>query len=166
MNSAQLAKRLQGFRRAELLIDANLLVLYFIGARRPDLIASFSRTRRYTREDFEILEAFVLEFKRMTTTPHVLTEVSNLTGKLGEPLRSELRHWVAEVTRHWTERFTASKTLTQDTAFPGLGLTDVAIATSPSRMTLVLTDDFRLAGLLDQRGLGVIRFADLRNSFE
>src|SRR6516225_483512 len=126
MNPTLLANRLQRLRSSELLVDANLLVLFFVGARRPDLIPAFGRTRRYTRADFELLGEFLAQFKRMRTTPHVLTEVSNLIGQFSEPLRSEMRRWLSTVVANWTETLTASKTIVADPDFPRVGLTDAA----------------------------------------
>lgn len=164
MNPAPLVNQLQRFRRVDLLIDTNLLVLYFVEGRRPDLITTFSRTRHSTPEDFELLKAFLLlfRFRRMKTTPHVLTELSYLLRQFTEPLRSELLRWVTEILGDWTESFTPAKTLARDPAFSRLGLTDTANADCSSRKCVVRTDDFVLSGLLKDRGHLVVRLVDLR----
>jgi hypothetical protein len=48
MNSQLLVGRIERYRRRDLLIDTNLLLLYFVGAFRPDRIRSFKRTSRYS----------------------------------------------------------------------------------------------------------------------
>jgi len=162
MNLELLVQRIQRYRRRELLIDANLLLLYFIGARRADLIPSFDRTSQYTLDDFALLETFMSQFRRMTTTPHILTEVSNLMGHCQEPLRSELRRWLSQLIQTWSELAAPSKLLAKATHFPRFGLTDTAIADVPRRSCLILTNDHPLAGFLQKRGLDVVRFSDLQ----
>jgi len=41
-------------------------------------------TPTYTIEDFDLLERFMAELKILVTTPHVLTEVSNLGDLPGQ----------------------------------------------------------------------------------
>jgi hypothetical protein len=163
MNLQLLVRRIQRYRRRELLIDTNLLLLYFVGASRPDRIRSFNRTSRYSGDDFALLEQVISEFKRMTTTPHVLTEVSNLMGQCEEPWRSDLRGYLSAAIAGWNETSTASRTLAKARHFPRFGLTDTAIADLAPGSCLILTDDRPLAGLLEAKGLAVIRFSDLQS---
>lgn len=162
MNSALLIKQIDRFRGRELLVDTNLLLLYFIGARRPDLIQSSRLTSDYSKDDFSLLETFVGCFKHWTTTPHILTEVSNLMGHCKEPLRSDLRLWLAAAISNWTEVTTPSRALVKAADFRRFGLTDTAIANLPRNSCLILTDDHPLAGHLKKRRLDVVRFSDLQ----
>jgi hypothetical protein len=162
MNLPLLVRLIERYRRRELLIDTNLLLLYFVGARRPDRIRSFNRTSSYSAEDFALLEKIIAEFKWMTTTPHILTEVSNLLGHFEEPLRSDLRGALSRAIQGWKEAAKPSKTLAKAPHFPRFGLTDTAIADLPRGSCLVLTDDRSLAGLLEAQGIAVIRFPDLQ----
>jgi hypothetical protein len=163
MNLQLLVRQIQLYRRRELLIDTNLLLLYFVGASRPDRIRSFNRTSRYSVDDFALLEQVISQFKRMTTTPHVLTEVSNLMGQCEEPWRSDLRGWLSAAIAGWNETSTASRSLAKAGHFPRFGLTDTAIADLAPGSCLILTDDRPLAGLLEAKGLAVIRFSDLQS---
>ena len=69
-----------------LLIDTNLLVLFLVGKTNKSRILSFQRTQAYTLEDLELLERLVEQFRTLITTPHVLTEVSNLASLRGKEL--------------------------------------------------------------------------------
>jgi hypothetical protein len=162
MNSKLLVRQIQHSRRRDLLIDTNLLLLYFVGSFRPDLIQSFSRTSKYTPDDFALVETLLSKFRRFSTTPHVLTEVSNLMGQCSEPLSSDLRHYLAKTVQAWKETSTPSRILALTSHFPRFGLTDTAIADFKAGMCLVLTDDNSLAGLLQKKGADVIRFSDLQ----
>src|SRR5690349_21025753 len=75
-----------------LLMDANLLVLYLVGRTNKGRIPTFKRTQQYTIEDFELLDLLAASFQRLVTTPHVLTEVSNLAALHGKELRA-FRTW-------------------------------------------------------------------------
>ena len=163
MNLQLLDRQIQRYRRRELFLDTNLLLLYFVGAFRPDRIRSFKRTSRYSDDDFALLEKVISGFKRMMTTPHVLTEVSNLMGQCEEPLRSDLRGWLSTAIEGWNETSTASRTLAKAAHFLRLGLTDTAIADLTPGSCLILTDDRPLAGLLEAKGMAVIRFSDLQS---
>ena len=43
------------YSRKGILIDTNILLLYFIGSFDPGLISSFKRTARFSVEDYETL---------------------------------------------------------------------------------------------------------------
>ncbi len=73
---------IRAYRFKGAIVDANLLLLFFVGAFDSRLIAAFERTRNYTAEDHEILTLLLAEFDTLVTTPNILTEVSNLAGKL------------------------------------------------------------------------------------
>jgi hypothetical protein len=164
MNLQLLARQIQRYRRRELLIDTNLLLLFFVGAFRPERIRSFNRISGYSVDDFVLLERVISQFRRITTTPHVLTEVSNFMGQCEEPLRSDLRGCLSAAIESWNESSAASKTLVKAAHFQRFGLTDTAIANLAPGSCLVLTDDRPLAGLLEARNVAVIRFSDLKRT--
>jgi hypothetical protein len=67
-------------RTKGVLINANLLVLYLVGSTNKNRIPTFKRTQVYTIEDFELLQGLIAYLGDVITTPHVLTEVSNLAN--------------------------------------------------------------------------------------
>jgi hypothetical protein len=70
------------------LIDANLPVLYLVGSTNKSRIETFKLTQVYTVEDFELLERLIAYLGDIVTTPHILTEVSNLASLHGPELMS------------------------------------------------------------------------------
>jgi hypothetical protein len=74
------------YKSRGILIDTNLLLLYFVGKYDPRRILSFGRTksRAFTLEDFKLLLVVFDYFDRVITTPNILTEVSNLSSKLSD----------------------------------------------------------------------------------
>ena len=73
------------------LIDANLLVLYLVGKTNKRRIRDFKPCDVFEIEDFDLLEQLVAYLGKPITTPHILTEVSNLAKLHGKEL-SAFRH--------------------------------------------------------------------------
>jgi hypothetical protein len=73
----------------QLLLDTNLLLLLFIGGKDISLIGKAKTLSAYTEEDDELLREFASlnRFTGLLTTPHIITEVSNLLGKERDDIR-------------------------------------------------------------------------------
>jgi len=144
------------------LVDTNLLLLYFIGSFDRGLVGRFKRTQPFTGEDYDFLDEFLERFSRVVTTPHVLAEVNSLSGQLGEPKRTRYFQDFAERIATLDERYVASTRLAAAQQFPRLGLTDTGILHVAQSGLLVLTDDLALSGSLKLVGVEVVNFTHLR----
>jgi hypothetical protein len=69
------------------ILDSNLLLLNWCAQFDPSLVNSFKRLNSFRLEDFDLLVAVLRLFPVLRTTPHVLTEVSNLANSLPEWLK-------------------------------------------------------------------------------
>lgn len=150
------------YRAKGLLIDTNLLLLYFVGTSDPERIPRFKRTMAFTVEEFELLEKFFNIFKRVITTPNVLTEVSNLLGQLPEGLHSAFFTDFVKRLALMEEHYSPSASVSTTTHFDRFGLTDSGIAQLVEGRYLVLTDDLNLFGYLQNRGIDAINFNHIR----
>jgi hypothetical protein len=158
----ELERLLQKHRNRGVLIDSNLLLLLFIGNSNPARVGRYKRLQKYSLEDFALLVRLVEFFGRVVTTPNVLTEVSNLSGQLGEPARSEaFAYWKTEV-EVLEERYIPSTQATSSLLFEKLGLTDSAIGLVAQAGCLILTEDFPLAQRLSSMGFDVLNFNHVR----
>jgi hypothetical protein len=157
-----LAEAINTYKDKGLLIDTNLLLLLFVGLHSRKGIQRFKRTSQFTPGDFDCLAGVVRLFKQVVTTPNVLTEVSNLLGQLPEGAHFPVFQRFSLGIQHFQEQFLPSRELAQESCFPKFGLTDAGIVQSAKGRFLVLTDDFRLAGYLERRGIDVINFNHLR----
>ena len=154
---------LSRFRAKGLLVDTNLLLLLIVGASDITLIGpdGFKRTRIYTSDDFRLLKLFTEQFPSIVTTAHVLTEVSNLIGQLfGEKRPRCFDDLSAFITRTVELPMPSSKAADR-AEFRLLGLTDCALA-ELAEDYLVLTDDARCAKALNEAGIEVLNFNNLR----
>ena len=138
------------------------MLLYLIGRTNRSRIAKFKRTQAYTVEDFDLLDRFMAEFKTLITTPHILTEVSNL-GDLHGQERDGFRAWFVRVVEESREHYEESRLLVKEGCFRRLGLTDAAIAALARHNYLFLTDDFDLYSTLVGHGADAINFNHLRS---
>ena len=156
---------INAYKEKGLLIDTNILLLFFVGLHDPQSIQRFKHTIQFTPDDFDCLVGIIQLFKQVVTTPSVLTEVSNLLGHLHDRTRLSAFQRFSAAIQRFQEDFTPSRELAQERCFPKFGLTDAGIVHSAKGKFLVLTDDFPLAGYLERQGIDVVNFNHLRMAY-
>jgi hypothetical protein len=147
-----------------ILVDSNILVLVVIGTLAPERIERFSRTKKYTTGDFETVGNLISGFRWSITTPHVLSQVSDLLDlprldyELSAAVVSTLRHIYATN----IERHVPARSLAKGGAFPSIGLADCSIIEAARRGCTVLTDDLSLHNTLRAHGYISVNFTEVR----
>ncbi len=156
------SRLMQRYRSRGILVDTNILLLHFVGSFDRSLVARFKRTERFTIRDFSLLEGMLARFDRVVTTPNVLSEVNSLSNVLRGVARDGYFAEFARkiVTLH--EEYVVSADVARHDCFSRLGLTDSGILHLVKDKYLVLTDDFRLYGILDKAGIDAVNFNHLR----
>lgn len=152
-------------RRTGVVVDTNLLLLYFVGTYDRGLIERWGRTNdRFVSVDYETLRLVLSQFDKLVVTPHVLTEVSNMLGYLSEPARTACFEQFALAIRSslMEEELTFATELSDDAAFFLFGIADASILEAAAGSYLVLTDDFPLYGYLMSKGVDVLNFNEIR----
>ncbi|MBH8565260.1 hypothetical protein I8748_24275 [Nostoc sp. CENA67] len=153
------------YHQKGILIDTNILLLFFVGSVNPERITRFNRTQQFIPEDYELLLGFIAKFQRIVTTPNILTEVNSLANQLGEPERSQCFLIFAQFAQNATrlnEHYIKSIDAVTVDRFVKFGLTDCGILTLARNEYLVLTDDLKLANYLQTVGIDVINFNNIR----
>ena len=148
-----------------ILIDTNILLLFLVGSVNQKRIVQFKRTQQFTPEDYQLLLRIINEFSLIITTPNILTEVNSLANQLGEPERSECFTMFARFVENvdfLNEHYIKSQEAVSIGKFVKFGLTDCGILTLAKGKYLVLTDDLKLANYLQNVGVDVINFNNLR----
>ncbi len=153
---------IQKHRKTGVLVDTNILLLYFLGRFSPREIPRFKRTQQFTVEDYGTLFLMLKNFEKLLTTPNVLTEVSSFSGQLADPLRTLYFKRFASEIGLLEERYVESRRVAELPEFVGLGLTDTGILSLSEGAHLVLTDDFPLSQRLQGMGTDVINFNHVR----
>lgn len=153
------------YRTKGVLVDSNLLLLYFVGLYDPERIGTFKRTysRGFTVDDFDLLVKLLTHFSRVVTTPNILTEVSNLSNQLRGDEKAIYYSVFANRAVLLSERYTESKQTCALVQFKQFGLTDTGIVGLAKGKYLVLTDDAPLVNCLQNLGTDVINFNHLKS---
>ena len=145
------------------LVDANLLLVYVVGLSDASWIQSFERTRGYTKDDFRLLAAFLRRFDRVITTPNILTEVNNLANKLSSDRLDLFMRVLKNRIGLLDEQFIKSSLASDHEYFSKCGITDAGILVAAADDVLVLTDDFRLFGVMGHLGIPCLNFNHIRD---
>ncbi len=147
------------YRRIGILVDTNLLLMYFVGLFDPRLISKFKSTVQFSQEDFKLLRSFLSQFDSLVTTPNILTEVNSFSNKWAETFKAPYYAVFAGTIGVLNEIYLPSKVTSALPEFVRFGLTDAGIFQVARNKYLVLTDDFRLSQYLSASGIVVINFA-------
>lgn len=153
---------LNSYRTKGALVDANLLLVYFVGSYDPTQITKFKRTRAFTEDDFYTLAALITFFSKIVTTPNVLTEVNSLSNQLPESIKPSYYSEFAQRVDTLEEHFLESRSVSRAAHFARFGLTDSGIVELVKDKYLVITDDLRLASYCQNTGIDVINFNNIR----
>lgn len=143
------------------LVDTNLLVLLLVGSVSKARIGRFKRTQNFTTGDYETLQRLLGVLGRLFTTPHVLSQVSDLIDMPGKDLVT-VRSLFSQVVEKADESYTPSSDLIKNALFTRLGLTDAAVAKVCSKGILVVTTDLDLHIALQTRGADSLNFNHVR----
>jgi hypothetical protein len=139
------------------------LLLYQVGLFDERAIKNFPQTKQYTIDDYHLLAKLIGRFSSVATTPNILTEVSNLSGKLSDPNLPRFRAAFKSKIDVIEEEYCTSRQAADSLAFAKFGLTDAGIASLVSENDfLVLTDDLPLAHWLQSKGADVLNFNRIR----
>lgn len=150
--------------KAGLVIDTNLLLLYLVGLHDPDRIETFKRTRAYSVDDFDLLVYVINQFGRFSTTPNILTEISNLIEGVqydDVPLLTVLRDKVNYREEYYVE--SRGVLSNEDETFVKFGLSDTVLYQLARANYLILTDDLPFCAFLQKKGLPALNFNNLRS---
>ncbi len=147
-----------------MLVDTNLFVGFLVGSLLGKAHLKDCRaTKAFALDDFDLLHGILSQFTKLITTPHILTEVSNLTGRLETKLLKEFRaKFSAVIVKLEEENVSAARIASHDD-FIHLGIADTAISLIAPGRYLVITDEFELYGRLQKRGVDVINFNHIRS---
>jgi hypothetical protein len=143
------------------ILDSNLLLLRWCGALDTSLLKTFKRLQGFAIDDIQVLGEVLSTLGAIKTTPHVLTEVSNLANALPSWKKfawaSHLAEQIGLVEEHWEP----ASDILQDRSLRVFGLTDAALGRLAGTH-LILSVDWPLCNHLAAHGLAAINFHSLR----
>jgi len=163
------AAKIDRHLRNGLLVDTNLLLVYFVGnydyATGYELINRSRYTKgNYRPEDFELLDAFLRSFRVRITTAHILAEVSNLIKQLPRGADEFCMELLKDTIPSLEERPVSAREIADEDALLAYGVADVSIIRAAQKPCLVLTDDFGLSGHMSKSGMDALNFHEIKYS--
>lgn len=163
------ASLIQKYASKGILVDTNILLVLFFGALSPERISTRRGTEHFTANDYVLLNAILVKFRAIVTTPNILTELNSFINNLSEPDRSKCYRFLAAALNNQAgsspllEIYAPSQNVASlDWPFSTYGLTDCGIADVAKNKYLVLTDDFKVASYLNEKGIDTISFVNLK----
>jgi hypothetical protein len=150
------------FRGKPVILDTNVLLLYWCATFDSALVHTFKRLNSFSGGDIALLKRTLKLFPKISTTPHVLTEVSNLANSLPRWRWEDWTRYFVRQVDVVEEEWTSAQTVVRNPAI-FLGLTDAALCTLASSH-VILTVDFPLSNYLESRKLNGLNFNHLRES--
>jgi hypothetical protein len=143
------------------ILDTNVLLLHLLCTLDFSLLRSFKRLGMFEEYDYLLLSELLKLFPAWCTTPHVLTEVSNLANALPDWKKSSWTEIFSQRIQVVPELFEDSAQIASDASAIRFGLTDAALA-SLAKTHLVITVDWPLTGFLESRNLAVLNLQHLK----
>jgi hypothetical protein len=151
------------YKTRGVLVDSSLLVVYLVGTfDRRHLVNCRAIKSSFSYPEFRLLSTIIGQFDIMITTPHVLTEVSNLAGKLPSALHSKFRAFFATIIAKFAEQNVRAVDIALAHDFVHFGITDTAISLISPGQYFVLTEEAALYALLAANGVDVMNFSHVR----
>ncbi len=74
MNDSYIQSVITKYKSKGILVDTNILLLFFVGSSNPARISRFPRTEQFDESDFELLLSAFQSFSKIISTPHILDE--------------------------------------------------------------------------------------------
>jgi len=145
-------------------LDANLALLLLVGQVDRNHIALFKRTSSYTAEDYLALVAILKNFRRIVTTPNVLTEVNNLAGALAGKHKDAFMLKFSRYIESSEERYFQSNLAMKEPGFLRYGITDVGAIWACRSKYLLISDDFKMVAPARAAGVDVLNFNYIRQA--
>jgi rRNA-processing protein FCF1 len=151
------------YKNKGLLVDTNLLLVYFVGSYDIERPSTFKRTDKYTIDDYITIARLIDYFRLLLTTPHILTEVSNLSNQLPDKFKENYYQEFKKQVTVLKEIYEPSITICDCECFGRLGLTDSCISMISKGKYLVLTDDLPLSNHLRSLNIDVLNLNHIRS---
>ncbi len=157
-------KNIRSYFRKGIIVDTGPLILLLAGYYNYDRIGKNKLTAEFTREDFDLLNGFLSNFRAIIVTPHVLAEVSNLINiRVNKSNFADFIEKIIEKLSDFEEVYVQKDEIIYREELKKVGITDTAILLSCEKKgNLILTKDFKFEGLCISKGLPVIHFDKLR----
>lgn len=146
------------------IFDTNVLLVFLIGLWNPVEISKYKRTASYTEKDFMFLASVLEHVGRLVTTPHILTEVCNLSDTLNRQHGYALYQLLADLQKRAGERRQEAVRLMANPLYLHFGLADTSLIDASRKHHLVITDEAACYAAIANSGGLVLNMNHLRSA--
>lgn len=151
--------------RRGIIIDTNVMLVYIVGAYDHNYLPKFKRTRGYDIEVFKYIYSVLLQFRRHIVTPHILTELSNLSMHIQDKRLGEYFSIFRRVLEQTEEEYINKDNILKSVLLPKLGVTDLTIIEAAEKYKcLVFTDDRVATECMRYKGIEVLNLKEIRTA--
>ena len=151
---------IEQYRAKGLLLDSNLLLLHLGGSIAPALVGQKTLSG-FDLDQFQSLQILISMFRRLVTTAHVLTEVSNLVKDFHLDVKTAIWTGFVQHLEVVEEQALQSYAVARRPEFRFLGLTDTALSALAEQF-LVVTNDGRMVNhLRDNIGANALKWVEV-----
>jgi hypothetical protein len=119
----------------------------------------------FTQTDAELLAWIIDQFTVLVTTPHIVTETSNLANSLTSYARPGWFKFLQGFAMDVIEETPSLRMLAQKEEFGRFGVADCALSSLTSDH-LIITIDYRFSNYTASLGAPIINFHDLRRMLQ
>jgi len=147
-----------------LIVDTNILLLYLIGSYDISYIKRFKRTESYTKEEYKFLCCFLENYcpNKKYISPHILTELSNLSLSVSSERLSEYFSYFIDILKKTSEIYINKNQIFKFKELSKFGVTDISILqTAKEYDFFVLTSDYKLSNYLFKNDIEVFNFRNI-----
>lgn len=135
-----------------IIVDSNIMLLFLVGCYDINYINMFKRTMKYTIEEYYFIRDLLTTYyykDKLYTSPHILTELSNLSKKIKGDRRNKYFNFFIKILNNAYEIYIEKNKILEFKELSKFGITDIGIyKIAKKNNLLVLTDDFRLSSYL------------------
>lgn len=147
-----------------IVIDSNSLVVLLIGSIDPRLFKNHNRTSIYDEKDYYKLLTVISSFNRLLILPNVWTEVDNLLNDFNKSYKEKYIYNLLRIIKETNEKYLESSSITANSEFYDLGLTDSLILKVSLDNELLITADSKLSDYALANGVKVFDLVREKNN--
>lgn len=151
--------------KKEMIIDANLLLLYIVGSFNIDTIINkrFTKTNGFNKDEYNLLMYIIDKAKKIIVTPNILTEVCNHSEKINNSLKFDYYQLFKKLYNNFEEKLVLTKEAFNFNKVHDFGISDsIIISLVEKYKYLLVTTDAPLADYLRNKKIDVIKWIEIK----
>lgn len=150
------------------ILDANMLIVYSIGKKHPEMLGNQRRVKEYMPEDFDLLMQLVEGVDQIVLTPNAVTECSDLLkdSNFENDAKDALKDLIQSPSCIVAEEYVPSSDAVASSQYKFLGVADCAMLELVDSETFLISADGTLSREAAKKNPRSINFNHYRSYLE